>query len=116
MNEPNAQQMERLREIANQAICDCAATGSSPLQVIRDLAITVWREAQGEKEFFRKQAQCNEQVILELRKDRNQLEASLRLAVESLITYQGQPGYFKKVRETLSTIRASHPQLMEEKK
>jgi hypothetical protein len=160
MTTPTPEQLARLKEIASK--------NAFPHEEKRYLAglLTVWREAQGEKENWIQASKCEyadklelvtkihqleaslNEAITELKhvdtillrrpslcllprqnqiekaiEDIGKLEASLRLAVEKLdsgqqIIFEGSHHYaipIENVDDTLSTIRAKHPNLEERK-
>jgi hypothetical protein len=128
MTEPNAQQMERLREIAQKtALVNAVKTNAASISqrwmfdeyineqsiAILESLLTVWREAQGE--IANSGRDWTRHALIE---EKRQLEASLRLAVEALdrcnedINSNIIRGYtIQSTRETLSTIRANHPNI-----
>jgi hypothetical protein len=93
MTTPTPEQLARLREIALRTALDNARkTNAASVNqrwmfdeyineqsvAILESLLAVWREAQEEVEFFRKQAQCNEQIIIQHRADKHQLETLLK--------------------------------------
>jgi hypothetical protein len=78
MTEPTPEQLERLKEIASK--------NAFPHEEKRYLAglLTVWREAQGEKENWIQASKCEYADKLELVTKIHQLEASLNEAITEL--------------------------------
>lgn len=144
MIEPTPPQLERLKEIASKNFF--------PHEEKRALAclLTVWREAQEEKELLKKQHDFQVDQMEEVRaafshgadddqwkpgatiaesirgliKEKQQLEASLKMAVERLKKscdcerddYDGRRVNWCSNCLTLSTIRTNHPGLFPEEK
>jgi hypothetical protein len=118
MTEPNEQQMERLREIAREHLRKFLPVpiGQISWEEMNNALLTVWREAQEE---IAKSETSLYAIWEKDQKAKEQLEASLRLAVSAMEKITCQCDYLKRLQvqsicfrcTTLSTIRASHPQL-----